>query len=247
MLSSAFYKLVGYKFGRITCMITGFIGVPIHEIGHALFCLIFGHKVTEIKLYQPNSKDGTLGYVNHSWNPNNLYHNIGNFFIGFAPILFGSAIILLLMLSLAPNLFEALLGSSAQFSVKDINIFSFSILIQFFEMAREGILVFYSNSQINTWQWWIFMLPALSVALHMSLSTADIKGCFTGFKFIVLALLIVNTILSITNKEAVEALSNHSLVVGAFILNFLVISLLFSVMLFLFGIVVWIIRNFTKL
>jgi hypothetical protein len=60
LLNKAFYKLVGYKFGRIVCIATGFIGVPIHEIGHALFCLLFGHKITEIKLYQPNSTDGSI-------------------------------------------------------------------------------------------------------------------------------------------------------------------------------------------
>jgi len=47
LTNKAFFKLVGYKLGRITCIATGFIGVPIHEIGHALFCVIFRHKLSQ--------------------------------------------------------------------------------------------------------------------------------------------------------------------------------------------------------
>ena len=34
------------------------------ELGHLIFCLIFWHKVTGVKLYSPNAEDRTLGYVN---------------------------------------------------------------------------------------------------------------------------------------------------------------------------------------
>ena len=71
-----FYANFG-NYGRAVCYITGAIGTPLHECAHALFCLIFGHKVTEIKLFQINAADGTLGYVNHSYNPKNIYHKVG--------------------------------------------------------------------------------------------------------------------------------------------------------------------------
>ncbi len=61
-----FYKNLG-SFGTVACYITGFIGTPVHECSHALMCLLFGHKINEIKLFQI-SNDGTLGYVNHSFN-----------------------------------------------------------------------------------------------------------------------------------------------------------------------------------
>ena len=77
-------------------------GVMVHEIGHALFCVIFRHKIVEMKLFSPE-EDGTLGYVNHSYNPNSFYQRIGNFFIGTGPIWFGVAVLCLISWLLLPD------------------------------------------------------------------------------------------------------------------------------------------------
>lgn len=60
-----------YKFStwETWCLLTGLIGIPIHELGHAYFCLIFGHKIKNIKLFSFSSFEYSLGYVNHSYNP----------------------------------------------------------------------------------------------------------------------------------------------------------------------------------
>ena len=70
-------------------------GVMVHEVGHAFFCVLFGHRIVSMRLFRPG-RDGTLGYVEHSWNRRNLYQSVGNFFIGTGPIWFGSALIYLL-------------------------------------------------------------------------------------------------------------------------------------------------------
>ena len=57
---TAYVKSAGAKFDII---FTGWIGTPIHELGHAAFCVLFRHKITEMKLYNPNPTDNTLGYV----------------------------------------------------------------------------------------------------------------------------------------------------------------------------------------
>ena len=71
ILNRAFYSLVGNT--RATVYATGFIGTPIHEISHALMCILFGHRIVEMKLFQIDSDDGTLGYVKHTSNPRNIY------------------------------------------------------------------------------------------------------------------------------------------------------------------------------
>ena len=102
LLSNSIRKSLAKIFG-----IQGYIyltapGVMLHEIGHAVFCLIFRHKIVEMKLFSPE-EDGTLGYVNHSYNPNSFYQRIGNFFIGTGPIWFGVAVLCLISWLLLPN------------------------------------------------------------------------------------------------------------------------------------------------
>ena len=80
--------------------ITGWLGTPVHELSHAFFHIIFGHKVTKIDLYSPNDGDDSLGYVEFYYQEKNLYHRIGLFFAGVGPILGGGAVILLLMMFL---------------------------------------------------------------------------------------------------------------------------------------------------
>jgi hypothetical protein len=74
----------------------GWLGTSVHELSHAIFCFIFGHKIVDIKLFSPDPETGTLGYVEHSYNRRNIYQMIGNFFIGVGPVILGSAVIYLL-------------------------------------------------------------------------------------------------------------------------------------------------------
>ena len=105
LLSNSIRKSLAKIFG-----IQGYIyltapGVMIHEIGHAVFCLIFRHKIVEMKLFSPE-EDGTLGYVNHSYNPKSFYQRIGNFFIGTGPIWFGITILCFVSWLLLPSEME---------------------------------------------------------------------------------------------------------------------------------------------
>ncbi|HNX57819.1 MAG TPA: hypothetical protein PKK43_01880, partial [Spirochaetota bacterium] len=74
MTRTTYGKSVGSK---LDIIVTGWIGTPVHELGHAAFCLIFGHRITDMKLYDPDPSDGTIGYVCHSYN-NSPYQKIGN-------------------------------------------------------------------------------------------------------------------------------------------------------------------------
>lgn len=219
LCNKRFYANFG-NYGRSACYITGAIGTPLHECAHALFCVIFGHKITEIKLFQINSADGTLGYVNHSYNPKNIYHKIGNFFIGVAPIIVISAVLYLLAYLLLPN-FVAEINNSFKIVGFVSNIGSvftslFSVLQSFFLCAVS-------------WQWWVFLIIGIFLSLHMTLSKADIKGALSGILFLLIAVLVVDVILGLVNGKLLDVFTQEILSIAGYLLCILVLALIISV------------------
>jgi hypothetical protein len=167
-----FFAAFGYK----GIFATAWLGTPIHELGHAFMCLIFGHKIMDIKLLIINREDGTLGYVSHSYNPRSIYQTVGNFFIGIAPIISGMSALFLGLYFLLPNsfkVFETYLQTS--------------LLSKPFELIQS---LFNFPNLINP-KFWIFLVIAISVSSHMALSWADIKGATHGLVTLYVVLLIL--------------------------------------------------------
>jgi len=202
IINTLFYRITGAKSHKI-CLATGFIGTPIHELGHAFFCLVFGHKIVEIKLFQTDSRDGTLGYVSHSYNKKNLYHRIGNFFIGVGPIIFGSGLILLLLFMLNNSGFK-LVGSVMNFFTTGVP----ASASMYPNWIIGGLSIFVENffvvENFNSVSWWIFIILGVFISLHMRLSKPDINGAFDGFFFSALILFIVPVVISIFSFEALS-------------------------------------------
>ncbi len=77
--------------------LTGYIGVPVHELSHALVCVLFGMRITKMAFYQPNSATGTLGFVEYRYSPYSMKHALGMALQGIAPLLAGAVIVGLLL------------------------------------------------------------------------------------------------------------------------------------------------------
>lgn len=215
-----FYANFGV-FGKLVCYITGAVGTPLHECAHALFCVIFGHKITEIKLFQINSADGTLGYVNHSYNPKNPYHKVGNFFIGVAPILVISAVLYLMAYLLLPEfLSELAAGIQTTNVIADFGGAILSVL--------NSVKIFFLYAE--TWHWWVFLIIGMFLALHMTLSKADIKGALSGLLFVLIAFLIVDVVLGLVNSRLLQNFTFGVLNIASYLLCILVLSFIISVM-----------------
>ncbi len=214
-----FYSNFGAR-GQTLCYITGAIGTPVHECAHALMCLVFGHKITKIKLFQINSADGTLGYVNHTYNPKNIYHKIGNFFIGVAPIVVISAILYLLAGFLLPD-FVAGIGKtvSADGAVNDIG------------GTLLGVLSVSANffTYVGLWQWWVFVGVGMFLALHMTLSKADIRGATSGIAFLLVAVLVADIALGVIGKSLLTDFTLWVLNAASYLLCMLLLGLIVSV------------------
>ena len=170
----------------------GWLGTIVHELGHAIFCLIFRHKITAIKLFDPNPKTGTLGYVEHSYNSTSFYQLAGNFFIGIGPILFGMAIIYLLSyLLLGLNPFQ-LANNFNMASSQDISWETLRQIFQILWTSSNSLMrEVFSWHNLSTWQLYAFIYLAFAIGSSITLSPADIKGTLKGFSVIVAVIILI--------------------------------------------------------
>ena len=147
------------------------IGVVIHECGHALFCIIFRHKIQKIIFFSP-SGDGTLGSVSYSYNRKSLYQRIGLFFVGTGPVWFGLLALFLVSWLLLPS------GVIRPHQTG-------------FAGVGDFVSYFFSLSVWCKWQTWLWLYLSLSIAAHITLSAPDIQGAWTGFVSLILTILCV--------------------------------------------------------
>lgn len=177
--------------------VTGWIGTPIHELGHALFCVLFRHTISEVKLFSPNSEDGTLGYVNHSFDPQSTYQKIGNFFIGIGPIVFGTLVMYALLYYLVPNTHDVFSSIKAQGNVlvKSVHGEFTGILSSLWSTTLSTIQTLFKKSNFIDYKFWIFLYLSVCISSHMELSPPDIKGAWRGLLSLVLFFLIINLII----------------------------------------------------
>ena len=173
-----YYSSIGWK----GILLTGWIGTPIHELSHLVFAWLFAHRIERIRLFAPNQETGELGEIRHSYNPHNLYQRAGNFFIGAAPTIGGTAALALLAFFFIPNsseLFVPLSFNSASFQNFALNTFSV-----FTKILTP------TNFQSKTF--WIFLYLSFCVSCHMAPSKPDRRQMWGGFAWIITGLVLFN-------------------------------------------------------
>jgi hypothetical protein len=171
----------------------GWLGTIVHELGHAIFCLIFRHQITALKLFDPDPETGILGYVEHSYDSTSFYQLAGNFFIGIGPILLGTAIIYLLSyLLLGLNPFKL----ADNFNIASSQNFSWHASIQIFQIlwtsSNSLFREVFSWHNLSTWQLYVFIYLAFAIGSSITLSPPDIKGTLKGFSVIIILIFIFN-------------------------------------------------------
>lgn len=172
-------------------------GTVVHETGHAVFCLIFGHKIKEIRFFDPQP-DGTLGKVVHSWRKGNIYQSFGNFFIGTGPIWFGCGVVYLLSIILMGPDFLYLAVSTPVSSSDLSNPYAVGALVGTFARnvaASAGNML--EPALLSSWKFWVFFYLTLCIGLHMNMSPADMKGAWPGLLLLVGLVFVLNLVVSI--------------------------------------------------
>ncbi|WP_066372519.1 hypothetical protein [Neobacillus fumarioli] len=212
-------------FGPRGVLLTAWIGTPIHELGHLMMCFIFGHRVTRVKLLQLNSPDGTLGYVEHQYNLNSFYQQVGNFFIGLGPIFSGIGSLILGMYLLVPKAYEAFTQQIQQriaLETLDVNVLR-SVGEVLFELCKS----LFSFENLISPSFWLFIVIAISISSHIALSRPDIRNSAKGLQIIFILLVLFNIagkILHIDSYGLVVRIAEYN----AYLLAFSGIAILFS-------------------
>lgn len=225
LLNRLFYGLVDHSQG--VCYATGFIGTPIHELSHALMCVVFRHKIDEIKLFQIDDENGVLGYVRHSYNPKNIYQRIGNYFISVAPIVCGTAVLFLLIKLLLPQTFDlmsAYVSAYAGYAKYGLTMQNVNYLIGAFQGMATALLYSYTLG----WQFWVFVALALCIALHQNMSGADIKNSLSALPILIILLAIVNALLYFILPSAYLSFIAAMNTAGGFLICGLLLALVCS-------------------
>ncbi len=217
---------------------TGWLGTPVHETGHALFCLLFGHKISEFVPFKPERNESggyTLGYVKHSCK-GNLWNNIGYLFIGTGPIILGSTIIALLIWLLLPGgsgFFSTLHGHA---SGADLTFIGYGTML--WETVKSTVeVIFWSDgwSTYGHWQFWVFFVVASCISLHMSLSPPDLKSAWKGAGIIALIFLVVNIVLvAIGQTDYMKYFSAYIMFAAGVLFVGLILSFVTMILILLF-------------
>lgn len=118
-----------------------FIGVIHHELSHALLAFLTGAKVTEVKLFRINHKDGRLGYVSYAPRGNFIMMSIQKVFASVAPILMGFVSCGLLYMYILPIAEASICGICIFYYVFCSIILHMSLSKQDIQVMKGGILV----------------------------------------------------------------------------------------------------------
>ena len=179
--------------GGAAYLLFGWLGTAVHETGHAVFCLLFGHRITGIKLFDFAPRDGTRGHVSHAFDPANPWQQAGNFFIGIGPILFGTLVIVaaarwLLGAEAFARMAEPLPQGGLLRSAGD----GLALVRHVAGGAGTALAALLEPQRLLDWRAWVFLYLVFAVGSSISLSGADLEGALAGFGTLALLVLVAN-------------------------------------------------------
>lgn len=161
------------RLGWKSVLWTGWLGTPVHELSHVFMCRLFGHRIDDVALFEPDRDSGRLGYVRHSFEAGNWFQEMGNLFIGIAPLMGGSAVLAILLWLFYP---EAAANAAESARLNSAG----SSLLQ----VRDSVVAVVTNivtiSNVATVRFWTFIYLVLCVGSHMAPSRCDYQGASRG-------------------------------------------------------------------
>ncbi|WP_270647096.1 hypothetical protein [Paeniclostridium hominis] len=225
---------------------TGFIGTVVHEVSHLIMALIFNHKIVKVELFRPRKykEDGILGFVKSTYNPNSIYQQVGNFFIGIAPMIFGTLTIWLLFIIFSNNSYTIFLnymniGLYTNYLQSSNYSGFFNLLVHDVFLLLKTIFSFDYIFNVNHL---IMLFLIYSISTHMTLSFVNLKGSFRG---LLVCFVVVFVITFLGKILGVSNIFTSSIVfkINLYIFLFLMLGLFFSLLTIFISFIINIIKK----
>lgn len=159
--------------------VVGWIATAIHELGHALFALLFAHRVTRVRWFSFRPSDGARGQVEHQYDPRSAWQRLGLFFIGVGPIVAGTLLVALaarLLLGGAPERSPAAPAAAGTLSPGA----TATLFLEQLAGALRGALRLAARLRLTDWRSWLFAYAALVGGSAMRLSGSDVRSVGGG-------------------------------------------------------------------
>lgn len=187
-----------FEFGLIVAMAA--VGTPVHEFNHLIMAKLFGFEITNVCFFDPSGfrGNGVLGYVSFSYEKESIITHIGCFFAGIAPLLLGGVIILGVLKIMIPEVYKVADSKSDDVWNNSTELRGFKSTFMFLAVFFKEIFKLRGLALVRGI---IAMYIVLSIATHMSLSTADLKTAFTGIIVLVVIFLIFGLITALLKVE----------------------------------------------
>ncbi len=239
-------QLIQRSLGEKFIIFTGFIGTVVHEVSHLIMALIFNHKIVKVELFRPRKykEDGILGFVKSTYNPNSIYQQVGNFFIGIAPMIFGTLTIWLLFIIFSNNSYTIFLnymniGLYTNYLQSSNYSGFFNLLVHDVFLLLKTIFSFDYIFNVNHL---IMLFLIYSISTHMTLSFVNLKGSFRGLLvcfFVVFVITFLGKILGVSNIFT----SSIVFKINLYIFLFLMLGLFFSLLTIFISFIINIIKK----
>lgn len=228
--NNCFYGACGDK-ARPIVKLTGYVGIPVHELSHALMCLLFGHSIKKIELFNQKKRAKILGYVEHTYYRDNPYHQLGNFFIGVSPILAGGGVILLFVRLLVPSLFASMTAEISSIAAA----LSGGLSGDFFSALAAGAgriaADIFSVGNFTKPLYWLCLILIFAVAIHMEISYSDIRSGARGLLALAILFLVTDIVLGLLFPNALVRFTEGCMMVGVYEALFLLVPAIFTAVL----------------
>jgi hypothetical protein len=213
LVERAVGRFVSHRLGWGAVLVTGWIGVPVHEVSHLVTAVVFRHRIVGWSLFDPDPTTGTLGYVRHAHTRPSLFQLSGNFFIGVAPLVGGAVVLALLLVWMAtPATLKALLVQSGLLAAvapaADPAAFASGVGLADLGRRLAGLG---GDLLAEVWRgrtWWLPLQLYLcaAVAAHLAPSGRDLTGGLRGAVVVVVALVAAAAIGAATGTSLAPAL-----------------------------------------